>query len=205
MSSTTKQMRADVWFDPMCPWCWITSRWLLEARKERAIDLHFHIMSLSVLNEGKDIPPEFVDLIQQGWKPVRVVAAAAAAEGDQILEPLYTALGTRIHNQDNKNLDEVIVESLAELGLSGSLAGAAVSSEFDDLIRTSHHEGIDPVGTDAGTPIVHVNGTALFGPVLSRIPRGEAAGELWDAVAMLAADRHFFDIRRSRDEDPQFD
>ncbi|EIU03653.1 DSBA oxidoreductase [Mycobacteroides abscessus 5S-0422] len=162
-------------------------------------------MSLSVLNEGKDVPPEFVRLVQEGWKPVRVVAAAAEAKGDAILEPLYTALGTRIHVQGNKNIDEVIAESLAELALPAELADAATSTAYDDTVRTSHHAGIDKVGADVGTPILHVNGVAYFGPVLSRIPHGEAAGQLWDSVAGLSKNPHFFDIRRGRDEEPLFD
>ncbi|MDM2350370.1 DSBA oxidoreductase [Mycobacteroides abscessus subsp. abscessus] len=204
MSSDVRD-HADVWFDPMCPWCWITSRWVLQAREVRSIDVRFHVMSLSALNEGKDVPPEFVGLVQEGWKPVRVVAAAEEAKGNAILEPLYTVLGTRIHVQGNKNIDEVIAESLAELALPAELADAATSTAYDDTVRTSHHAGIDKVGADVGTPILHVNGVAYFGPVLSRIPYGEAAGQLWDSVAGLSKNPHFFDIRRGRDEEPLFD
>lgn len=204
MSSSVRD-RVDVWFDPMCPWCWITSRWVLEARKVRNLDVRFHVMSLSVLNEGQEVPPEFATLVQEGWKPVRVVAAAAEARGDAILEPLYTALGTRIHLQGNKNLDEVITESLAEVALPAELADAAVSTAYDAQVRASHHAGIDKVGADVGTPILHINDVAYFGPVLSRIPRGEEAGQLWDSVTGLSKNPHFFDIRRGRDEEPKFD
>jgi hypothetical protein len=159
-----------------------------------------------VLNENKeDLPDEYRDRLKEAWKPVRVVMAAAQDKGDEVLAPLYKAMGTRIHNEGNKDFDDVIRGSLEEVGLPAELADAANTDKFDDAIRKSHHAGMDAVGDDVGTPTIHVNGVAFFGPVLSRIPRGEEAGKLWDASVTFASYPHFWELKRTRTEPPQFD
>ena len=175
-------------------------------QKVRAITVTWHVMSLSVLNEGKDdLPEQYRELLQTGWGPVRVLIAAEQAYGPEVLGPLYTALGTRFHNEKAPRDRETIEAALAEAGLPASLADAMDSTEFDEAVRASHAEGIDRVGYDVGTPVITVNGMSVFGPVLSPIPRGEAAARLWDGVLLIAGTDGFFELKRSRTRDPIFD
>ena len=193
-----KKDTADFWFDPVCPFAWITSRWILEVQEVRDIDVHWHVMSLAYLNEDKDIPDGYSDFLASARGPVRVLVAAAQRHGDGVLFPLYTAMGNRIHLEKQPVDREMIAAAVAEAGLEPDLVDAMDDPSYDEAVARSHHEGMDQVGDDVGTPTIAFNGAAFFGPVLSRIPRGEDAGRIWDATVALAAYPYFFELKRTR-------
>lgn len=206
----TDRVTADMWFDPICPWAWITSRWLLEVEQVREVDIRYHVMSLSVLNEGRDLSEEYRELMDNGWGPVRVCIAAEQRYGSDVLRALYTALGTRIHLGKEQLGPELYVAALTEAGLDPALAAAADSTEYDEALRTSHEAGMRPVGQDVGTPVVHAPGpdgspVAFFGPVITPRPKGEAAGRLWDGVLLVAGTPGFYELKRTREQSPIFD
>lgn len=196
--------KADFWFDPICPFAWITSRWIGEVEEVRGIDVDWHVMSLSVLNEGRELPEEYREAMDKAWGPARVIIAAREQHGSRYVKALYDVMGNQIHQEGNKDHESVIAKALAETGLPPELARFADSDEYDSQLRSSHESGISLVGQDVGTPVVAFNGTAFFGPVLTRIPRGEVAGQLWDASVTLASFPHFYEIKRSRTERPEF-
>lgn len=200
--------QAEFWFDPVCPWAWITSRWMLEVETVRPVSTSWHLMSLAYLNitqhEGKGLSEEYMTRMEQAWGPVRVCAAAARERGEEVLLPLYTAIGTRFHNERRRGFEE-LKEAVDEVGLSESLLDAARSTEFDEEIKKSHNLGMDQVGLDVGTPVISVEGNGFFGPVVTPIPRGEAAGRLWDGVLLVTRTDGFFELKRTRDRKPSFD
>ncbi|TDD28463.1 disulfide bond formation protein DsbA [Kribbella turkmenica] len=194
---------ADFWFDPACPWAWMTSRWMLEVEQVRDVTTTWHVMSLAILNADRD---DHDANWQRKLGVVRVLTAAEQAHGNEVLLPLYTALGNRIH-VEGRGLggDGVLEESLAEAGLPASLIEAAGTDRHDDALRKSHQAGMDLVGMEVGTPVIAVEGTAFFGPVVTPAPKGEAAGKLWDGVRLVAGTDGFFEIKRTRDRGPVFD
>jgi 2-hydroxychromene-2-carboxylate isomerase len=210
MDPMAERDAVDMWFDPACPWAWVTSRWLLEVEKVRPVEVSFHVMSLSVLNEGREVPEQYAEAMKRAWGPVRVCIAAAQRYGEKVLRDLYTAFGTRIHLQKQEMNRELCAAALSDVDLDPALAAAADSTEYDEALRASHHAGMDPVGFDVGTPVIHAPGpdgkkVAFFGPVVTPAPKGEAAGRLWDGVLLVAGTPGFYELKRTREVGPSFD
>ena len=204
------------WFDVSCPFCWITSRWIKEVEKVRDIEVEWKPMSLSVLNEGREeLPEEYKFMMECNWTPARLFNAVFDQDGQEAVDKLYTALGAKIHDEDRIDrrarvdepahaFDELITEALAEVGLPEERLAQALTTDFDELMRDNHAEAMKEVGDEVGTPVVKLGDTAFFGPVLTRIPRGEEAGKIFDGSILLASYPHFFELKRSRTENPQF-
>ncbi|WP_340561508.1 mycothiol-dependent nitroreductase Rv2466c family protein [Streptomyces sp. GSL17-111] len=208
----SEKTTADFWFDPLCPWAWLTSRWMLEVEQVRPVSVRWHVMSLSVLNEDKldELPEHYRELLHTGWGPVRVCVAAEQKYGPEVLGALYTALGTRFHVRGEERTAETIAGALTDAGLDPELVHAMQSTEYDEALRASHAEGIGLVGQDVGTPVIAVPGAdgaplGFFGPVVTPAPKGEAAGRLWDGTLLVASTPGFYEIKRTRDAEPVFD
>lgn len=195
---------AEFWFDPVCPWAWMTSRWMLEVEQVRDVEVTWNIMSLAVLNEERDLDEGYRALMDRAWAPARVVNAARELHGQELVEPLYTAIGTRIHPGGQKDWDAVIAAALEEVDLPAGLAAYAYSDELDESLRASHERGISLVGDEVGTPVIAVEGVAFFGPVVTPAPTGEAAGRLWDGCRLVAGTPGFYELKRSRTQGPDF-
>lgn len=203
---STELQTVDFWFDPMCPWAWMASRWMLEVEKVRPVRTVFHVMSLSVLNDGRDLSDDYQAAMDAGWVAVRTAIGVEQNYGQQGLRDFYTAIGTRYHPGGQRSGDiDVIKAALGDCGFDQTIADRAQTPEWDEALRASHHAGMDPVGDEVGTPVIHINGKALFGPVISPAPKGEAAGDLFDGVTKVTAADGFFELKRSRDRDPIFD
>ena len=198
-------MKVDFWFDPLCPWAWITSRWVLEVIPMRSLDVAWHVMSLSVLNEGRDLSEDYRRRMDAAWGPVRVLIAAQQRFGDNILLPLYSALGNRFHLAKEPLEEATVKSALEDVNLPTDLMAAWASTDYDEALRASHKSGIELVGMEVGTPIIKVNGAAFFGPVVTPMPRGEAAAKLWDGVVLVSGTDGFFELKRTRDRRPIFE
>ena len=200
-----ERKKVRFWFDPICPWAWLTAQWMLEVENLRPVDVEWHEMSLAVLNKGRDIPPKYAEAMKRAWAPVRVVTAARVEHGGDVVLPLYAAMGTHIHIEANKDFDEVIDKALSDVGLPAELAAVKDSTRYDDRLIASHDAAMQQVGDDVGTPVIAVDGAAFFGPVVTPAPVGEAAAQLWDAIVLLAGTDGFFELKRSRTRKPVFE
>ncbi|MEV5177913.1 DsbA family protein [Streptomyces flaveolus] len=205
--------RVDFWFDPVCPWTWLTSRWMLEVARSRPVEVSWHVMSLAVLNENRldELSERIRVLMGEAWAPVRVLTAAAQLHGPETLEPLYTALGERYHLRQQPKNRATLEDALREAGLPVDLADAGDTDRFDEELRASHRRGMALVGQDVGSPVIAVPGqdaggdpVAFFGPVVNPAPKGEEAARLWDGVLAVASTPGFYEIKRTRTSPPDF-
>lgn len=203
--TTATSDTVDFWFDPACPWAWLTSRWMLEVEKVRPVTTVFHVMSLSVLNEGRDLDDTYRSFLDRNWAPVRVALAIEEEYGSDKLREFYTAIGTRFHPGKQDRNRATLEAALSDVGVPVTFADKGDTDANDDALRKSHHAGMDPVGMDVGTPVIHVGGVAFFGPVITPRPTGEAAGRLFDSVVTLAGFEGFYELKRTRTQGPIFD
>lgn len=197
----------DFWFDPICPWAWATSRWMLEVERVRDVRTHWHVMSLAVLNENRDMPEDYARKMASWLGHVRVICAAERRFGPGVVLLLYTSMGVRLHRDQRRDLDQIAVEALAELDLPPELILGLDDPLEDAAVRASHKRAMDLVGEDVGTPVISIRNSesptvAFFGPVMSRVPVGEPAGRLWDSTRTLAEFPYFYELKRSRTEEP---
>jgi len=194
-----------MWFDPICPWAWLTSRWLMEVEQVRDVEVTWSVMSLAILNDDRELSPDYRSMMDRSWGPVRVIIAAARDHGPAVIKPLFDAMGTRIHLGGEKEYLKVVAASLHDVGLPADLLRFADSTELDDDVRASHERAIALVGDEVGTPVIAMAGSAFFGPVVTPAPKGEVAGRLWDGWVLMAGTPGFFELKRTRTQRPIFD
>ena len=201
----TAKAPVEMWFDPICPWAWLTSRWLMEVERVRDVKVTWSVMSLAVLNEGREVSAEYGARTERAWGPVRVIVGAARDHGPNVVKPLFDAMGTHIHLDGEEDYLQVIGAALEEVGLPADLLRYATSGEVDDQVRASHGRAIALVGEEVGTPVIAMAGSAFFGPVVTPAPRAEAAGRLWDGWLLMTSTPGFFELKRTRTASPIFD
>jgi 2-hydroxychromene-2-carboxylate isomerase len=198
---TAEVAAVDFWFDPACPWAWLTSRWIHNVEQVRPIRTTFRLMSLAMLNEDKDLS---ADVLLRLMGPVRVVQAVMEDHGHDAARVLYTELGNRKFVEQRQLTPEVVTEAVVAAGFDARYAEAFSSTEHDDAIRASHDAGLDLVGPDVGTPIIRAEGEAFFGPIVAKAPAGEEAGRLWDGFRIVMSIPGFYEIKKTRDTQPDF-
>ena len=198
----------DFWFDPVCPYSWIGSRWILEVERQRPLRVRWHVMSLYLLNRDRNPDTSYVAYLEQVNGTARVAAAVAAGHGSAALRDVYTAYGTRIFDHwryaEADECREAMRAALVEVGLAATLVDAFDGTTFDDVLARSHAAAVAPVGDEAGTPTIHLDGTAFYGPVLNSIPRGEDAVRVFDGARLLSGFADFYELKRTRERPPVY-
>jgi 2-hydroxychromene-2-carboxylate isomerase len=204
VTAPSDPLTVQFWFDPICPWAWMASRWIDDVARLRPVQVDWRMMSLAYLNQGRDLTDDYAAMMTRAWGPVRVLTAARVRHGREVLKPLYDAFGTRVHPGGSQDWSAATAAALAEVGLPADLLGEADGVQWDGELVAEHHDGMDRVGTDVGTPVIAVGDVAFFGPVVTPAPRGEAALQLWDGVLAVAGTEGFFEIKRTRTRGPDF-
>ena len=200
---SASQPQVEFWFDPICPWCWMTSRWVSEVSAVRGFDVAWHPVSLAIINEGRDAG-DHAEGMRQGQRMGRVAVAAEQAHGAEVVGRLYTAFGTHIHPGGRDDTDAIIAEALSEAGLPETLAAAADDTQFDGVLREHTSHALKIAGPDVGVPIISIDGVAFFGPVVTPAPTGDLALQLWDGIRAAASVPGFYELKRGRTVGPQF-
>ena len=181
-----------------CPYTWRSSRWLTTVEEAGEAEVTWRLMSLSVLNEGREIPEQYAGVMRQGVRVLRALHAAGESGGNAGLAALYTAVGTRMHDQDVFFSDDVVAACVAETGLPESVAEALDDPARDAAVRSSHDHAQQLVGDDAGSPVLALAGRGFFGPVVVPVPEGEEALDLFRGVRLLAGVPTFSELKTSR-------
>lgn len=204
--------RVDLYFDPACPFAWVTSRWLHEVAGHRPLTIRTHPIGQHLVNAGRDLSAAYRRLLDRSPAAARVLAATSAKHGDDVADALYTAFGEAMFTDANYELvmnsrrlvdrwsvalRDAIAKALAEAGLDAGLATVADSAAFDDRLLANQRRAEALVGDAVGTPLLQVGGAAMFGPILTAIPRGQDALELFDAVRRLIGYPRFFELKRT--------
>lgn len=200
--------RVDFWFDPVCPYSWTASRWLLEVAGQRPLEVRWHVMSLYLLNEGRTDDPSYVAYLRDASGAVKVASAAVVGHGSAALGELYTEFGSQIFDEwryaEAEELRSAMSAALRSTGLPAQLISAFDSDELDADLRSSHEAAVVLVGDECGTPITRLDGAALYGPILNSIPRGEAALRVFDGMRLLTTVPDFYEVKRTRTTAPVF-
>lgn len=203
MAENTK---VEFWFDPVCPWAWMTSRWIQEVERLRdGVEVDWNVMSLAILNEDRDMNDAHKKSHAFSKRACQVAAGVKAELGNEAMVKFYDTIGTINHNEGRSGEEGTLEEAVEKDGVPAEFVTRAENGEFDELLLASHNGAIDRVGDEVGTPVIAVNGVAFFGPVISPAPKGDMALQLFDGVVAAAGYDGFFEIKRSRTRGPQFD